>query len=774
MIVLFLLYRAFYSARDDARYYIFQGIWEETAEAEVIGQVDHLQLRQGQDKSVSTSIYLKKCKIFLTKEKKNYYLKRLLVYYGNKVDLEPGNQIHIQGDIKEFTVPSNPGQFDQKTYYKEKGIYYQFQSERYQIIDSRYSVWQKTLYGIRDKMAGVYQISLPEKEGGIITAMILGDKSLLDMDIKKMYQENGIGHLLAISGLHITILGMALYRLLERMGVPVKGRVLLCILVLLCYGRMTDFSISTSRAVIMMILFLAAQWIGRTYDMKSALAFSGICILSQKPFALFSCSFLLSFGAMAGIGIILPVLNCLIYGGEEKQRDRKRRRHRWEKELTANYRFGKVAVSCCRLVDHTISMLLTSMSVQLMTLPVLLYFFFEIPLYGIVINLFVIPLASFVVLLAFAGGSMGCLCLPLGKLLLGSVYYLLQFYEKICRFFQHLPGQIQILGCPSVWKIILYYIGLSGLLVVIWWRVEQKGEVSHRFLAGFLVLGLLFYPIGQTGFQMTFLDVGQGDGIFLRSASGGIILLDGGSSSVSGVGNYRILPFLKYSGVRRVDYMIMTHSDEDHISGLMEILKDSGESGLRVENLVVPDIHNRETGFLQIIKLAQEKGVSVTSLSEGYVLRYGGLSLTCLNPEQGASVKSANAGSLTLSLQYGDFSCLLTGDLEGEGEEHVEQLLKDSRRKYLLPDTYTMLKVAHHGSKNSTSQEFLQMVSPQLSLISCGKKNWYGHPHKELIERLEEENSEIFRTDQSGAVSVQIKKDRLSIWEYRQKNLNDK
>lgn len=769
MIVVFLLYRAFYSARDDVRYYIFQGIWEETAEAEVIGQVDYLQLRQGQDESVSTSIYLKKCKIFLKKEKKNFYLKRLLVYCDNKVDLEPGNRIHIQGDIKEFTVPSNPGQFDQKTYYKEKGIYYQFQSERYQIIDSRYSVWQKNLYGIREKMAGVYQVSLPEKEGGIITAMILGDKSLLDMDIKKMYQENGIGHLLAISGLHITILGMALYRLLQRMGVPIKGCVLFCILVLLCYGRMTDFSISTSRAVIMMILFLAAQWIGRTYDMKSALAFSGIWILFQKPFALFSCSFLLSFGAMAGIGIILPVLNCLVYGGEEKQREKKRRRNRWEKEMTANYRFGKVAVSCCRLRDQVVSMFLTSMSVQLMTLPVLLYFFFEIPLYGIVINLFVIPLASFVVLLAFAGGSMGCLCLPLGKLLLGSVYYLLRFYEEVCRFFQHLPGQIQIMGRPSVWKIILYYIGLSGLLVIIWWRVEQKGEVSHRFLAGFLVLGLLFYPIGQTGFQMTFLDVGQGDGVFIRSASEGIILLDGGSSSVSGVGNYRIFPFLKYSGVRRVDYMIMTHSDEDHISGLMEILKESGESGLRVENLVVPDIQNRETGFLQIIKLAQEKGVSVTSLSEGYVLRCGELSLTCLNPEQGASVKSANAGSLTLSLQYGDFSCLLTGDLEGEGEKHVEQLLKDSRRKYLLPDTYTMLKVAHHGSKNSTSQEFLQMVSPQLSLISCGKKNWYGHPHKELIERLEAENSKVFRTDQSGAVSVQIKKDRLSIWEYRTK-----
>lgn len=770
MIVLFLLYRAFYSARDDARYYIFQGIWEETAEAEVVGQVDYLQLRQGQDRTVSTSIYLKKCKIYLKKEHKNFYLKRLLVYCDNQVDLEPGNQIHIQGEIKEFTVSSNPGQFDQKSYYKEKGIYYQFQSERYQIIDSRYSVWQKTLYGIRDKMAEVYQAALPEKEGGIITAMILGDKSLLDMDIKKLYQENGIGHLLAISGLHITILGMALYRLLQRMGIPAKGCVLFGILVLFCYGRMTDFSISTSRAVIMMILFLAAQWIGRTYDMKSALAFSGIWILLQKPFALFSCSFLLSFGAMTGIGIILPVLCRLVYGGEEKQRERKRRRHRWEKEIMANYRFGKVAVSGCRLRDHIISMLLTSISVQLMTLPVLLYFFFEIPLYGIVINLFVIPLASFVVLLAFAGGSMGCLCLPLGKLLLGSVYYLLRFYEKICRFFQHLPGQIQILGRPSVWEIILYYIGLSGLLVIIWWRAEQKGEVSYRFLAGFFVLGLLFYPVRQTGFQMTFLDVGQGDGIVIRSASGEIILLDGGSSSVSGVGTYRIFPFLKYSGIRRVNHMIMTHSDEDHISGLMEILKESGESGLRVENLVVPDIQNRETGFFQIVKLAREKGVSVTSLSEGYVLRCGELSLTCLNPEQGALVESANAGSLTLSMRYGGFSCLLTGDLEGEGEQHVKQLLKDSRKKYLLPDAYTMLKVAHHGSKNSTSEEFLQMVTPQLALISCGKKNWYGHPHEELIKRLEAENSKIFRTDQSGAVSVRIKKDRLSIREYSRKN----
>ncbi len=769
MIVLFLLYRAFYSETDDARFYIFEEIWEGQIQAECQGQVNYLELRQGKE-AISTSIYLKKVAIKI--KDKEYFLENLLVYLDGKVALEPGNRIFLKGALREFSIPTNPGQFNQQAYYKEKGIYYQFQAEEIKVIDKKCAWGRKSLYHIRDRIASVYESTLPEKECGIITAMILGDKSVLDMDIKKLYQVSGIGHILAISGLHVTILGMALYRLLQNIGVPVKIRVVVCVLLLLCYGRMTNFSISTSRAVIMMILFLVAQWIGRSYDAGSALAFSGIVILLQKPFAIFSCSFLLSFGAILGLNLVQPALRLLIYGGEEKQKERKRRLRRWKKEVVSNHSYGKLLVRLQRLWEQVVSMLLGSISVQIMTLPVMLYFFFEVPLYGIIINLFVIPLASILVLLAFIGGIMGCLCLPVGKFLMGTVYFILQFYEKLCHFFQKLPGQLQILGRPSWQEILLYYLLLLGFLVMVHVVIEKQEQASKLFWLVPAIMTILLFPFSQKEFSMTVLDVGQGDGIFIHSPAGTNILLDGGSTSVSKVGTYRILPFLKCNGIRKIDYMIMTHSDEDHVSGLIEILEGIPQNGLSVENILLPEIKDT-TGFQEILELAVRHKIPVSYLSLGDYWEDGEFQLVCLNPVVGMEPETANAGSITLSLEYQDFSCLLTGDLEGEGEEQVKCLLEVIKEEQVngdvnmcsLPEEYTLLKVAHHGSRNSTSEEILEWIKPKLAVISCGEGNSYGHPHEETLKRLENVGSKVLVTMDYGAVTVEVGEElRVRSW----------
>ncbi len=752
MIVIFLIYRAFHSETDDARFFIFDGVWDGKIQARAQGNVDHLDLHQNEE-SVSTSVYLKE--VIIVIDEKEYVLEKLLVYLDGEVKLKPGNRIFLQGTLKEFTQPTNPGQFDQRAYYKEKGIYYQFQADEMEVVDGNYSWWKQMLYHIRDSIAEVYAKTLPEKEYGIITAMILGDKSVLDMDVKKLYQASGIGHILAISGLHVTILGMALYRFLQRLGVPVKARVFVCVIMLLCYGRMTNFSVSTSRAVIMMILFLMAEYIGRSYDPGSALAFSGIVILLQKPFALFSCSFLLSFGAILGLNLIQPVLKLLMYGGEERQRERKRRLRQWKKEVVANHSYGKLLVYLQRLGEKIVSMLLGSISVQLMTLPVMLYFFFEVPLYGIVINLFVIPLASVLVLLAFIGGGIGCICFPLGKFLMGTVYFILQFYEKLCLVFRKMPGQLQILGRSSWQEILLYYVILFSFLVIVRQMVERKGQASKGFWLVPAIVVIFLLPFPKNEFYMTFLDVGQGDGIFIHSPSGTNILLDGGSTSVSKVGTYRILPFLKCNGIRQIDYMIMTHSDEDHVSGGIEILEGIPQHGIKVRQIVLPEIKDT-TEFKKVLELAVKHKIPVTYLSVGDYWEDGELKVVCLNPVAGMEPESANEGSITLSLEYQDFSCLLTGDLEGAGEEQVETLLEKEKRKYSLPKGYTVLKVAHHGSKNSTSQEILELISPALAVISCGEENSYGHPHEETMELLQEVKREILVTAKCGAITIEV------------------
>lgn len=788
MIILFLLYRAIHSQRDDARYYILPETGRKDITAAVEGQVERVEFRRNEEEETKASIYLNNCKINIKGEEGFIYsLKRLVAYCDGKPDLEPGNSLRLSGSLLEFSEATNPGQFDQKKYYREKGIYYGLWVKEVSITDRHCIWWKSMLCHFCGRMGEVYEQSLPQRESGIVTAMILGDKTLLDMDIKKLYQESGIGHLLAISGLHVTILGMAFYGMWKRLGVPVGCAVSCCVPAILGYGYMTGFSISTSRAAIMMILLLAADWAGRTYDGKSALAFSGICILLQKPFALFSCSFLLSFGSVAGMEFLLPVLQDIVFGGERENRERRRRSRRRALEYKANGRLGSCIAVGMHLWDKAVSLFLAGLSVQLATLPVLLYFFFEIPVYGLIINLLVIPLASLLVLLSFLGGAAGCFILPLGKILLGIVYHILQIYQWVCRVFQSFPGHMQILGRPAAWKIVLYYAILFLVCAVAWYRKRQEkqrlsvGYSSHgcggkngarqRLLflfAGICGLFLLFVPFPDGTFRMAMLDVGQGDSFFLHTPDGQDILLDGGSTSVSGVGTYRILPFLKCSGVQKIDYMIMTHCDEDHMNGLLTVLEESGKSGIAVKNLVMPDVEDKqEAGYRKMTAAARRKGTAVRFLWEGCRMESGELSLVCLNPSKNDAVESANAGSVTLSLQYKGFSCLLTGDLEGNGEEHVKGLLREDRGKYHLPSSYTVLKVAHHGSRNSSDEEFLNLVSPQVSLISCGKDNRYGHPHAELLQRLASAGSRIYRTDCSGAVFLCVREDGVAVKSFK-------
>lgn len=200
---------------------------------------------------------------------------------------------------------------------------------------------------------------------------------------------------------------------------------------------------------------------------------------------------------------------------------------------------------------------------------------------------------------------------------------------------------------------------------------------------------------------------------------------------------------------------------------------DSNMSGdsYRIGTLLLPDVADKaQEGYQLLIQTAQTKNITVAYLSSGANLTYGALSLLCLNPPSGSGFSSANDESIVLSLRYNDFSCLLTGDLAGEGEEEVRRILASAslRKAYNIPEHYTLLKIAHHGSKNSSDEELLSLIRPEYALISCGRHNRYGHPHKELLQRLKNCHAGIFRTDQSGALTVTVKR-RVTIRGYLDK-----
>lgn len=676
---------------------------------------------------------------------------KLLVYIDDNEKYRAGNKVEVSGSVIKFTKASNPGQFNEYLFYRTKKYHYKFYAESVTILNSKINSYHQTLFTIRKQLTAIYYKLLSEKNAGILTAMMLGDTNNLDADIKELYRENGISHILAISGLHISLLGLTLYKIFRRLRVPLFLSTAFTLLFLYSYGILTGFGVSTNRAVVMMGVYMAALLVGRTYDLLSGTAFSALIILLQSPLEITSAGFLLSFGAVIGIGTVYPALQNALSGkegdGQKKLEGQKRTDRQKRPDKKAGNSFRNAAGN---LIWQT---LLTSLSAQVILLPILLWFFYEMPAYSLFVNLLIIPLSSLLTILAFITVLAGCISVPLGVFLMGSVNYILEFYEGVCRLGSKLPYKSILTGRPGILVILIFY---TALFFFVQWNKKKGRKLSLLLL---LSLVILLVPVKEKQLEVVFLDVGQGDGIFLRFPDGTTMLVDGGSSDVKELGKYRLEPFLKYKGIKRIDYAVITHGDSDHYSGVLEFMQPDYKGDIRIKHLILPGVSLKGEAYRNLIQAAEKRSSGVSVLSKGDSLERGGVYLSCLWPDKGAIESSGeasdtNSHSIVLSLRYLEFDLLLTGDLEGMGEGEVTKEIEEGKPQKRIPIYYDILKVAHHGSKYSSGSEFLHAAAPAYSIISCGADNSYGHPHKETLKRLIDSGCRIFQTPESGAVTV--------------------
>lgn len=663
-----------------------------------------------------------------------------------------GSIIRIKGKVKNFENASNPGQFDAKSYYQILKISFRLNQAEIQQTSTEYSKWKEKLYQIRKKLSGILEETLGEEEASVMKAVLLGEKSSLDKEIKSLYQRNGISHILAISGLHISLLGMGFYRLLRKTGMPVGAAAALAGGFMLLYGLMTGFSVSSLRAVIMFFLQLLASVLKRTYDMITGAFLAAVLLLLWQPQYLYYSGFLFSFGCILAIALFVPAMATR---KEEKKEGRER------KLLSGKGGFTYYQKGCeKRTLPLPLRLLLSSLSITLAILPLQLYFFYQLPLYSAVLNLCTIPLMSFLawggICLLAAGGITGTGGLP--ALLVTGI---LSIYEAICQLCDRLPGHLLTPGQPDTWQMLAY---LSLLTVLYLFR--KKLSLCVKWLILFCGVFLFFLP--QNGkMEITFLDVGQGDGIHIQSAEGRHYLIDAGSSSVNGVGKYRLLPYLKAKGADTIEAVFITHPDKDHCSGVLELLEGGAEEGITVKRLILPDIAEKsEEAYRELEEAAGEAGITPDYISRGQVWKEGALSLHCMHPERKGAYGEANEYSTVLFLEYGSFTALLTGDIEGRGEEALLSFLKEEALLWEEEKGITLLKAAHHGSAYSTPEELLQLAKPAYTVISCGKNNSYGHPHGELLNRLEESKTTVCITYDTGAITFLTDGKRLSVIEF--------
>lgn len=630
-----------------------------------------------------------------------------------------GSVVLMEGKFYVFSHGTNPGQFDGADYYRILGQQGRLMQAECLSESRDHSAFRERLYACRKYLSLLLHACYPEKEASVMGAMLLGERGTLDEEVKNLYQYNGIIHILAVSGLHLSVLGMGLYKLLDRLRVSKLVNIILTIIWMYCYGVMTGMGVSILRAFVMFGIKLCAPLVGRTYDMLTAMTVAALLILVRQPLYITHSGFLFSFGAICGIGL-MPEASV---------------------HLSSKNKFLKA--------------LLAGGWVSLATLPVHLCFYYEFPPWSVLLNLIVIPCMGALLASGVAVMAAAAFLLPLGRLAAFPGIWILAFYERCCGFCMKLPGRRLITGRPTGLQTAAFLVIL--VLAALFAKRMKRGQFAAAVLLAVAVLTLRL-PQGLT---ITFLDVGQGDCICLEEGRRRF-LIDGGSSDTDDVDVYRIVPFLKYRGISRLDAVFVTHPDSDHENGIRGMLENYEENGIEIGMLVLPDVarESKNEAYLTLAELAESRGVPVHLIHAGERVESGALSFLCLHPSAGYANEDTNAYSTVLYLRCGRFSALFTGDLEGEGEELVTERIKG------FAQHADLLKVAHHGSGNSTFEEFLRAVNPRIAVISAGRDNVYGHPHRETLERLVRQGCSIWQTPESGAVTVRVRGGRMMIEGY--------
>lgn len=776
-------------------------------------------------------------------------------YVEANVELEAS-----QGMLPVPAAAANPGQFDLRQYYKSLGyLYYIEEPEVISVAGGKNRIVYR-LDSLKTSLKAVYRKCCTATDAGVYVAMVTGDRSDMDSTVSELFSAAGIGHILAISGLHISLIGMGLYRLLRRIGFLCPMSAIISGIFVVLFGVMTGNSVSATRAIVMFVCAVNAQVLGRRYDILSAVSLSAIILILKNPYVIANSGFLLSFMAIAGVAVVTDGFSV-----------------KWLKWLT-----GPVAI-------------------QLATLPIILWFYYEVPVYSVFLNLLVVPLMSLIMISALCCGLLGLISIPAGCFFAGAGHYILILFRYGSELMLSLPGSVFVAGRPELWQVMVYYILLflfsQRKRVVVWIEkraVRRCGEAEceakkHRevrreavkggarkcaarkceaekpeagkcvmganiFLRSLLVIAIIILlSRGRCGLEVTFLDVGQGDAILISLPNGGNVFIDGGSTSSKNIYEKVIEPFLKYKGVRRLDFLFLTHSDADHENGWAQALSgnayipdiynlvlngsdyskylelreralkygaseygalkydtsegDTSEGGISgcvtskytgalawLNNAEADEINARMEGIVDIDAVEDiediediatalaDKDTEILCAEYGMEYVFGECSIVSLN-EPGHSDANANVdrkayktgfsktgtgesendNSIVLLLQYKGKSILFTGDMTSKMEADVAEAVR-----YCGVDSLSILKVGHHGSKYSSSEEFLASIMPQAAVISCAARNTYGHPHKETLQRLEDVGALVLRTDEGGAIIAKIRASgaEMLVYEY--------
>jgi competence protein ComEC len=652
-----------------------------------------------------------------------------LVFVPVYSDYDYGDQLLIEGSPE---TPPQLEDFDYETYLARKGIYSSIYYPKITVLDTGTGIKAiEWIYSFRNAVARGIDQTMPEPQASLTKGILLGMRSTIPSSTRDEFSYTGTAHLLAISGLHLTIIA----GILVSLGIRIFGRkgyvyVWMTIAAIWLYAVLTGMNPPVLRSVQMISLFLAAELFGRQRSSIIALFFAAALMSGFNPQLLWDPSFQLSFAAMVGLVFIFPLLQSL-------------------SRRVIISRFGETGI-LSGITTTIADSFGVSFSAITAVWPLIAYYFGTISPVAPVATFFTLPALPGIIVAGFLTGVTGLIFFPAAQVIAWIGWIFTSYVLLVVKVFTFIPAiENRSIG---ILPVIIYYAVLILVLLFIH-RRDQNSEITVP-AAGFFslvpkkwivspllvltVFTLVFaFSMPDEKLHVYFLDVGQGDAILVSKGSRQILVDGGPSPQAITTALGKEMPFWD----RSIDLVVLTHPDADHITGLIEVLRR-----FEVKQVLYPDMDIYSGLYAEFLELIKEKDITTVLAKAGQrIILSEDVCLDVLNPFPGVQYSDMDNNSVVLYLESETISYLLTGDIMKEAEFNL--LLRRAVKRS------TVLKLAHHGSASSTTDEFLTVANPQIAIVSAGLDNRYGHPDKEVLDRLETKgNISIFNTGIHGTI----------------------
>ena len=703
----------------------------------------------------------------------------------------PGQICSVKGHFLELSPATNEGEFSLPSYYKGEGISGVFQAKTIELVRGESSPFAKELFTLKQSLGNRIDALFPEETAGFLKSLFLGERSGITLSEKSLYQSAGISHILAISGLHLSLLGGFFYRLLRKIKLSSLLSSLITSFFLFSYFLFTGSSHSAFRALFMLFLRFAAIQLGKGKDLLSQLSFALLFLLWLNPLSLYS------------IGMQCSCFTLFVFFLLE-ERPGKAVRKKKEKALSKickKHALGfskhpslllKLPAYLSKLIPCLLSTLphrlQGSFLFYLALLPLFSLTQFSFPLYAPLLNLLLLPLLPLFFLLGAV--SIFLSYLPeqdflLLRLLSFSSRFLLNLLFQIFHLFMEkslaLPFSQILLGKMQALSVMFYFLFLYLLFFF-----PKAKSLSLLLSLGFLLSLPLYLPNPPKELEIAALDVGQGDGFVLRKGAL-VFTIDNGSTSKNLFPEQIFFPYCKAKRIQHIDYALLTHCDRDHISGIQALLEKN--PSISLSHLILPASALQDHRYDLLKRLAYNHGADVSYWQKGDELVFSeqGICLSakktawaenpstskkrgpdtkghqlhihCFYPNDSTYIEEANAHSIGCLLEYGHFRMLFTGDMPKESEEALLENCREAKASPIVD----VLKLAHHGSKTSSCPSFLSETQAKFALFSYGKKNRYGHPHKNTVESCKKYRLFPLETAKLGEILIKTNGEQFEI-----------